>query len=446
MPEFLSKRALEHADPVPDSYPNQEVDRSRRRRRAEDEYAEDEAEFFRSSQRVRVRKGLLPQTRWGRIAAASGLVLGLAGLTGGFLLARNYLMKDERFRIASSASIEIAGNTHVTRPQMLSIFGEDVERNIFHVPLADRRQELESLPWVEHATVMRLLPNKLRVAVVERTPVAYLRQNDGIRLVDADGVILDLPADAAGDPRYSFPVVTGIAANDPAGTRAARMKLYQRFIAEIDGGGTKISDQLSEVDVHNPEDVKALIPDHSTEVLVHFGDDKFLDRYQKFQQHLPEWKQQYPKLASADMRYETQVVLEMAKDGGAAAPASTAVSTAGNAPAPAPAAPVAPAAAVAAPKPEPAVKPVVKAAVVPKTVARPKPTVATAAPVKDTSSGIPEDVASRLAGPAAAPRPAAVKPAAKPAAKWKMPIAKPGQVARPPKALLEKPAAAGVQP
>jgi cell division protein FtsQ len=291
---------------------------------------------------------------------------------------------------------------------------------------------------VEHATVMRLLPNRLRVAVVERTPVAYLRQADGIRLVDTNGVILDLPADAAGDPRYSFPVVTGIVANEPAGTRAARMKLYQRFIADLDGGGAKISDQVSEVDVNNPEDVKALIPDRGMEVLVHFGDDKFLERYQKYQQHLPEWKQQYPRLASADMRYETQVVLEMAKDTAGAPPVPAAVDVTPGKDAPAkPNTPVKPVAS-AAPAPQPPApksKPVVtaKAAAPRPAAAKPKQTVASAAPVRDTSSGIPDDVASRLAGPAP-------KQPAKPAVKWKMPIAKPGQVARPSKDLLNQPA------
>ncbi|QEE29961.1 FtsQ-type POTRA domain-containing protein [Terriglobus albidus] len=440
MPDFLSKRASEKAEPVADSYPNQEVDR-RRRRRSEEDFPDDDAEFFRASQRVRVRKGLLPQTKWGRIAAASGLVLALGGMTGAVIVARNYLLRDDRFRIASSASIEIAGNTHVSRPQMLSIFGEDVERNIFRVPLTDRREQLEGLPWVEHATVMRLLPNRLRVAVVERTPVAYLRQSDGIRLVDANGVILDLPADAAGDPRYSFPVVTGIVASEPSGTRGARMKLYQRFIADLDGGGAKISDQVSEVDVSNPEDVKALIPDHGMEVLVHFGDDKFLERYQKYQQHLPEWKQQYPRLASADMRYETQVVLEMAKDTGGPPPVPAAADVTPGKDAPAkPSIPVkAVAAATTAPQPsasksKPVVTPKASTAkaAAPRTAAvKPKQTVASAAPVRDTSSGIPDDVASRLAGPAP-------KQPAKPAVKWKMPIAKPGQVARPSKDLLHQ--------
>jgi cell division protein FtsQ len=48
-----------------------------------------------------------------------------------------------------------------------------------------------------------------------------------------------------------------------------------------------------------------------SDILVHFGDEDFLHRYEEFEQHLPEWKQQYPKLAAADMRYERQVVLEM---------------------------------------------------------------------------------------------------------------------------------------
>jgi len=44
---------------------------------------------------------------------------------------------------------------------------------------------------------------------------------------------------------------------------------------------------------------------------VHFGDENFLARYKLFEQNLPQWKTQYPKLASVDTRYENQVVLEM---------------------------------------------------------------------------------------------------------------------------------------
>ncbi|WP_348268518.1 FtsQ-type POTRA domain-containing protein [Edaphobacter paludis] len=257
---------------------------------------------------LRFRWGL-PKTKWSRIAAGAALAL-LAGLCfGALLLVRDSVMHDPRFFIQSASSIEIQGNVHLTRDELVNIFGEDVERNIFYVSLAQRRAHLQQLPWVEHATVMRLLPNRLRVSIVERTPVAFVRQGSQIGLVDASGVLLDMPQH--GDAHYSFPVVTGIAAADPLSTRAARMKIFEQFTSDLDSSGEKISQKLSEVDLSNPEDVKALIPDDGKDVLVHFGDTDFLNRYRKFEEHLAEWRTQYPTLSSVDMRYERQVVLEM---------------------------------------------------------------------------------------------------------------------------------------
>jgi cell division protein FtsQ len=280
------------------------------------------------------------------------------------LAVRSYLLRDEHFILTSPKSIQMEGNAHVTRAQMLSVFGGDVERSIFEMPLDQRRTELERLPWVGHATVMRLLPNAVRVRIVERTPVAFVREGTKIELVDAHGVLLDMSSGADGAlpaERYSFPVLMGIGADDPLSTRAARMKLYMSFISALDAGPNKISVKLSEVDLSDPEDVKALIPDpsstagaaHPQDVLVHFGSEKFLERYRKYEEHLAEWRTQYPKLASADMRYDRQVVLEMA------AGASVPVKGVGGVPDPpkpvAPASvakPVAAAGKAAAPKPK----------------------------------------------------------------------------------------------
>jgi cell division protein FtsQ len=296
----------------------------------EDEADEEPYVPVRGKVRFRLR-GLL-RTVAGRVVLGLFLFIALSATAVAAITLRSYLLHDPRFVISASANVETIGNTHITRAQLLSVFGEDVERNIFKVPLAQRRADLERLPWVEHATVMRLLPNTLRVAVVERTPVAFVRQGTSIGLVDASGVLLDMPQDAPGDPHYSFPVLTGIATEDPLSTRAARMEIYRRFMKELDSSGEKVSETLSEVDVSNPEDVKALIPSGSTDILVHFGDEDFLTRYRHFEQHLPEWKQQYPKLASADMRYERQVVLEMAPGAGLPQQASTENVTANAAP------------------------------------------------------------------------------------------------------------------
>jgi cell division protein FtsQ len=296
---------------------------------ADDPYEDEDAPVGRRKAGVRVRFRGLPTTKWGRIFAGFLLLLCFGVGMAAFLMAKSYLLHDERFVIPSSSSIEFEGNAHVTRAQLLGIFGEDVERNIFAVSLEQRRAELERLPWVAHATVMRLLPNRMRVSVVERTPVAFVRQGNRIGLVDGNGVLLDMPVDAKVKEHYSFPVVTGISGSDPVSTRAARMKIFERFTTELDGAGEKISQELSEVDLSNPEDVQALIPDRSAEILVHFGEDSFLDRYRRFKDHLQEWRTLYPKLSSVDMRYERQVVLQMPPGSGVpAAPSSNTAASA----------------------------------------------------------------------------------------------------------------------
>ena len=197
--------------------------------------------------------GSFPPTA-GLASAAAAVVFAIGVLLLLAIGIRNFFRDDPRFRIATSSSIQIMGNSQVTRPELLSVFGSDLGRNIFFIPLRPRRAALEELPWVEHATVMRLLPDQLRVAIVERTPIAFVRHGNTIGLVDAHGVLLHLPPAAMAAKHYSFPVVTGISAKDPLPVRAARMHLYQQFISDLDSGGTKVSTQLSEVDLSDPED------------------------------------------------------------------------------------------------------------------------------------------------------------------------------------------------
>ena len=303
------------------------TDPLRPRRELVDDYADDadtEAFLRASGRNRRIRRGLIPQTRTGRIAAALGALFFLAGSAAATFTAERYLATSPKFFIPSSQYITVTGNAHLTRAQMLSVFGEDIDRNIFRVPLEQRRDQLEAMPSVEHATVMRLLPNRLRVDVVERVPVAFVRQGGTIGLADANGVLLDIPPDVPGNAGYSFPVVTGLRAQDSAADRAERMKLFSAFVKDLDSDGKNTSTQLSEVDLSDPEDVKALIPDSGREILVHFGTENFLDRFHKFQEHVVEWRTQYPRLSGVDMRYERQVVLQMPPKDSTITPAAAA--------------------------------------------------------------------------------------------------------------------------
>jgi cell division protein FtsQ len=301
-------------DPLADEYYRPPgAARPRAARPTSDEDKREEETFLRTRRRVPVRQGWFPATTWGRILAASAALLILALLVAAVLLARIFLYQDARFRVDSSANIQIVGSSELSRGDLLEVFGADIGRNIFFVPLKERRKELELVPWVEHATVMRLLPNQVRVTIIERTPVAFVRQDKEISLVDENGVILGMPPAVMAQRHYSFPVVTGIVENDPLAIRTERMKMYRRFLADLDSGGEKISAQLSEVDLSHPEDIRVLLPEQGSDILAHFGNDKFLARYRNYKAHIAEWRQQYPHLASVDLRYDTQVVLEMAK-------------------------------------------------------------------------------------------------------------------------------------
>jgi len=51
--------------------------------------------------------------------------------------------------VSASRRGNIEPGTHPGEPcEMLPVFGEDIGRNIFFVPLNERRKQLEAIPWV----------------------------------------------------------------------------------------------------------------------------------------------------------------------------------------------------------------------------------------------------------------------------------------------------------
>lgn len=255
-----------------------------------------------------------PRTTFGRVLLGAGAFLALAAAVAAGILVRNFLTRDPHFRIPGVSSIQSSGLSEVNRADVLPVFGEDIGRNIFFVPLSARRKQLEAIPWVQQATVMRFLPNRLSVSIVERTPVAFVRQGSEVDLADADGVILSMPPAMMAQHRYSFPVITGIDAKDSLASRRARMAAYQRFVAELDQNNQHLTQQVSEIDLSDPEDLRATMPEQGSDILAHFGEDQFMHRLQVYKGHIAEWRGRYPKLIGVDLRYNGEVPLEMATD------------------------------------------------------------------------------------------------------------------------------------
>ena len=287
--------------------PNQPVREEMDDARLLDLDVEQESPFLRGQKRVPVRRGSLPKKTASRITWVIALVCMLLLCGAAYATFYNYSKHSWRFRINSSDDIEIVGLRNVTHSQIMDVLGGDLGKNIFFISLEEHKAKLEQIPWVENASVMRFVPNRLKIEIHERTPVAFARIGSRILLIDAGGALMDLPG--TGKAKFSFPVILGASSGEPLSTRAARMKIYNELIGQLDSGGAQYSHDISEVDLSDPDDVKVLASDPRGAVLVHLGSSNYLDRYKIYVAHLQEWRQQFDKLESVDLRYDRQIVV-----------------------------------------------------------------------------------------------------------------------------------------
>ena len=266
---------------------------------------DEESPFLRAQKRVSARRSSLPKKTANRLlwAATAAAVLSIAALFAALLY--HYGERSWRFRVESSDNIEVTGMQNVTKAQIMEVMGADIGRNIFFIPLAQQQSQLEQIPWVESASVMRFVPNRLKVEIQERTPVAFARVGPRIALIDAGGTLMELPQ----KHKYSFPVILGMNPGEPLSTRAPRMKAYDELVRDLDSGGAHYSQDLSEVDLSDLDDVKVRVNDPAGDVLVHLGSSSYLPRYKIYVGHVQEWRQQFQKLESVDLRYDNQIVV-----------------------------------------------------------------------------------------------------------------------------------------
>jgi cell division protein FtsQ len=272
---------------------------------------DEESPFLRGQKRVSARRSSLPKKTASRLlwASLAAAILCVAAIAAAALY--EYGERSWRFRVESSDHIEVTGMQNVTKAQIMEVMGADIGRNIFFIPLAQQKAQLEQIPWVESASVMRFVPNRLKVEVHERTPVAFARVGPRIALIDAGGTLMELPQ----KHKYSFPVILGMNPGEPLSTRAPRMKAYNELVQELDSGGARYSQDLSEVDLSDLENLKVRVNDPAGDVLVELGSSDYLKRYKTYVSHVREWRQQFQKLESVNLRYDNQVIVNPDMEG-----------------------------------------------------------------------------------------------------------------------------------
>src|SRR3984893_12478275 len=272
---------------------------------------DEESPFLRGQKRVSARRSSIPRKTasrllWACIVAAVLCVIAIAA--AGLY---EYGERSSRFRVDSSDNIDMAGMENGTKAQIMEVMGADIGRNIFFIPLDQQKAQLEQVPWVESASVMRFVPNRLKVEIHERTPVAFARVGPRMALIDAGGTLMELSP----KHKFSFPVILGMNPGEPLSTRAPRMKTYSEMVRELDSDGARHSQDLSEVDLSDLEDLKVRVNDPAGDVLVQLGSSDFLKRYKTYVSHVRGWRQQIQTLESVNLRCDNQVIVNPDMEG-----------------------------------------------------------------------------------------------------------------------------------
>ena len=236
-------------------------------------------------------------------------IAGAASVTVSVVAGR-FLLYSPQLLLLKSEQIDLLGNHIVSRESVLQPFAHDRNRSVLRIPLEARRSQLEQLPWVESASVERILPNRIRVELTERTPIAFLRNGNELALIDAHGVILNRPE---GEDLH-FPIVAGLPDSMPREEREKRIETYLEFLRDADlvRGGS--SDRVSEIDLSNAKDLRVVMTGlasltDSQAVTIHFGNSDFTGKYRMLVENFAQWQANAGRVQSIDLQYSRQVVV-----------------------------------------------------------------------------------------------------------------------------------------
>jgi hypothetical protein len=193
------------------------------------------------------------------------LVLALGGVWG----ARNALAKTLPWRALFTVhAVEVQGETYLSEGEVRSAAGLARPVDFARVDLKKAQAKLAKLSRVERATIVRALPRRIVIRIVERKPVLLVRAG---RLLEADRRGVILPALASG-VTPDVPLVDGVRVKDArAGKRIADPAFARalRHLVALTNPEVGLGHPVSEIDVSDarttvvtlaPDGVDVLLP------------------------------------------------------------------------------------------------------------------------------------------------------------------------------------------
>lgn len=236
-----------------------------------------------------------------------------AAVVGAWLWLEQFLERSPQLRLASapeigqeSPSLEVIGQQYARRESVLAVFEPDFGRSLYRVPIRQRRDELRRLEWVRDAAVSRIWPNRLRVVLTERTPVAFVvlpsRGTVVLRhsLIDAEGVIMEPPT---GAHNFALPVMMGVRPAESQELRRRKVARMGELLRELHD----VRDRIAEIDVTSVENLKVTLQAENRALVLLLGYEHFHDKVRNFLAHHAEIRERLPNATTIDLRLDGRI-------------------------------------------------------------------------------------------------------------------------------------------
>jgi cell division septal protein FtsQ len=181
------------------------------------------------------------------------------------------------YRTAASASffqvhnVEVQGTSRVSPDDVETLVRHEVEKTgVWKADLNGINARLERLPWVRTAIISRVLPDRIRVRILERVPRVVVRTSAGrFRWVDDDAVLLGemLPTDQI--PAF---FLRGLSEEESDLARKENRERVQKFMElQRDWDALGLSERVSEVNLIDIRDVRAQLGGDNSQIEVRLG-------------------------------------------------------------------------------------------------------------------------------------------------------------------------------
>jgi cell division septal protein FtsQ len=218
------------------------------------------------------RKGKKGESKFGRYVLPAVLSTVIIGCIG-FLVVMGY-----RTVTASNffdvKTVDVRGVHRSSGADIQKIVtGQTEKSGAWNADLPDLKMRIEKLPFIKSAAVSRVLPNGIRVNVVERIPVAVARLQGGDFLIDADGEVLA----TVNKNDQEFPMV--IRGWDEAKSEKAtkdnlqRIKLFQKMSAEW--SQFDLGSRIREIDLSSLSEPKVVVEDSGAQIPIALQKENF---------------------------------------------------------------------------------------------------------------------------------------------------------------------------